>query len=279
MEHKVKTKKKFFRDDEENYIYHTVGQSSNPTIVLIYGYSGYHISLMEISELLMDDYYVVIPELPGWNDCPRFSDTLTINNYAKYLKKLCDHLAFKDISIFGHCEGAVVAIEFTYLYPERVKSVILASTPYLEGMFANKFYKYLADKTERSPRFVRPIFFFWRSRIITVPLDFLLIKNVSLLTKLQMAKSHIIRQSFQKEDSVQENWISLIRFNFNKLRNVKNQVHLIHGKKDIFISVGQVKKLQKILPNSTLDIISAAGHVPPTETPLELVNAMKKYLK
>src|SRR5438270_876571 len=97
---------------------------------------------------------------------------LTIHNYAKFFKRMLDSLNIEKVHLFGHCVGAVAAIEFAYLYPEKVTKLILVSVPYMGGMPVQAFYSFLAGMSERAPAFMKPVFFFWRSRLLTVPLDF-----------------------------------------------------------------------------------------------------------
>lgn len=267
-----------FELDGRRYLYWVQGDSNNPPLVLLYGFTGVAKDFIELADLLKDKYFIIIPEFPGWNGSSRLPAALTIHNYAKFFKKLFDHFGIPKISLFGHCLGTVVATEFTYLYPEMIKKTILVSTPYLGGSKAEKFQRFLMRRAEHSPQALRPIFFFWRSRIITVPLDFFAIKLPDLDKKLARIKEHIFKQPTEPEDILEENWISYIKFDFKKVKEIKLAVNLIHGAEDILISPNQAIKLQKLFPNASLDIIPTAGHVPPVETPVELGKLMRKYL-
>lgn len=263
---------------ENTYRYYIQEDSKNPPLILFYGYTGVHKDFLWLAEQLKKDFFIIIPEFPGWNKSPRFNEPLTVRNYAKHFKKLFEHLGIEKLNLFGHCFGAVVAIEYVYLYPETVRELILVSTPYLGGR-TERFHKFLVRMAERSPRSIRPVFFFWRSRLLSVPFDFYAIKLRSFEQKLARVKEHIFKQFFEPEDAVEENWISFIKFNFNKVKNIKHQVRLIHGAKDVLVSTTQATKLQKLLPRASLDIIVEAGHVPPVESPEELLALIRKYLK
>jgi pimeloyl-ACP methyl ester carboxylesterase len=260
------------------YPYWVKGDSKNPPLVLLYGFTGVAKDFIELSELLKDKYFIIIPEYPGWNGSPRFEDVLTIHNYAKFVKKLLTKIGYQQVNVFGHCLGAVVAIEFTYLYPETVSRLILVSTPYLSGSKAEKFQKFVMSLAERSPKSLRPVFFFWRSRVFAVPLDFFAIKVKNRRKKLARIKEHIFKQSFEPEDAVEENWISFVDFDFRKVKQINVPVYLIHGGEDIMIGPAQSMKLKRLFPKASLNIISQAGHVPPVETPKELAQLTHKYL-
>ncbi len=260
----------------ENYRYWVQGNTKNPPLVIFYGFTGVHKDFLEVARSLKDVYFVIIPEFPGWNNSPRFQEPLTIHNYAKFFKKMFDSLELLRITLLGHCVGAVVAIEFVSLYPQSVEQLILVSMPYLKGSLGQKLYSFLADISLHSPRIVRPAFFFWRSRILTVPLDFFVIKLKDFDKKIERIKDHIIRQPMQLEDAVEAEWTSFIKFNFEKVKQIKTPVRLIHGAEDLFISPQQALKFQKLLPDATLEIIPHAGHTPSVETPKELTELLLK---
>lgn len=263
--------------DGNSYLYWVVGDTNNPPLVLLYGFTGVAKDFIDLTNLLKDKYFIIIPEYPGWNGSPRFSGALTIHNYAKFFKKLIDYLGFSKINLFGHCLGAVAAIEFDYLYPEAVSKLILVSTPYL-GSKTEKFHKFLVRLAERSPKSIRPIYFFWRSRFFGIPFDFYSIKLRSFEKKMARIKEHIFKQPLEPQDAVEENWISFVKFNFKKVKEIKHQIHLIHGAEDILINPKQAVKLQRLFPKASLDLIPLAGHVPPVEAPEDLAKLINNYL-
>lgn len=270
--------KQYFSPDGNPYSYWVVGKTENPPIILLYGYTGVHEDFLALAETLKNNYFVIIPEYPGWNNVPRFKAKLTIHNYAQYFKALLDSLNIQKSIIIAHCMGSVIAIEFAYLYPYAVSKLILISPPYLRHTWAEKMYLLLAHKAKHASNKTKPLYFFWRSRLLTVPLDFFIIKTRSFSQKMDRIKDHIINQPKQNEDAVEEEWISFIDFNFEKAKNITAPVHIIHGEKDAFIPILQAEKLRNIFSSATLDIIPNAGHVPPVETPNELAQLISKYL-
>lgn len=270
--------KQVITSGEDEYIYWVAGEDTQPPLIILYGYTGVHEDFLEIVKALKERFFIVIPEHPGWNNAPRFKDPLTIHNYAVYIKKLCDLLEFKKIALVGHCVGSVIASEFTYLYPLSVSQLILISTPYLEGTWAQKMYGALAKGANHSPGFAKSFFFLWRSRPLNVPLDLFTIKLKDFRKKMQRIKDHIVKQPLQHEDAVEEEWLSFVGFDFNKVKKIAMPVHLIHGEKDMLLSCAQAEKFQRLFPSATLAIIPEAGHVPPVETPQALTKLLLESL-
>jgi pimeloyl-ACP methyl ester carboxylesterase len=268
-----------FALDGNEYTYWVAGDSSNRPLVILYGYTGVHEDFLELVRALKQTFYVIIPEYPGWNTVPRFPEPLTIHNYAVYFKMLCDHLQLEQsITVIGHCVGSVVAVEMAFVYPQKINQLILISIPYLEGTWAQKMYAGLAKGATFSPGFIKSFFFLWRSRPLSVPLDLFAIRTKSVRKKMQRIKEHILKQPLQREDAVEEEWLSFIAYDFRKVRELTLPVHLIHGEKDLLLHAAQARRFQEIIPSATLDSIPDAGHVPPVETPRELIKIIEKYL-
>lgn len=270
------TQKQFLIDGNRHY-YWVLGNQEKPALVIFYGYTGVHHDFLDMANSLQDKYFVVIPEFPGWEQSDRLSEPLTIANYTTYFKKLVDYLGLQSITVFGHCVGALVAIEYSVRYSELVDSVFLVSIPYLPGTLSHRFFTVMANLSDKVPRSIRPVFFFWRSRILAVPLDFKIIKLMTFKQKLVRVKSHIIDQPKQPEDSVEEEWISFIRFDFTICTKLNMPVHIIHGSDDEFISQTQVERLLPSFLDTTFDSIPKAGHVPPVESPNALIQLMLRY--
>lgn len=278
--------KKFVRSKEETFLfdgkiedhYWVVGNPKNPPLLLIHGFTGTHRNLLEMTEKLKEHFFVIVPDLPGWGASPRFAEHLTIHNYAKYLKELLDSIPIKKISIVGHCMGATLAIEFTYLYPEMVKKLILVSTPYLEGTMSSALFKHFSQWANHSPKKLRRLFYFWRFRGFGFPFAMVAMKYRTWHKKLKIEAEALADQSREHEDSVEEGWYSLVHYDYEKVKKITMPVHLLHGDEDILVSPEQAVKLQKLFPKATLDFLPHAGHVPPVETPQTLDSYIVKYL-
>ena len=72
-------------------------------------------------------YAVLVPALPGHvhSDGP----TLTsIESTAEWLQNIIESLDVDDVSIVGHSQGCLTAIEFASRYPERLRSISLIAS-------------------------------------------------------------------------------------------------------------------------------------------------------
>lgn len=88
---------------------------------------------------------------------------------------------------------------------------------------------------------------------------------------------YVLIQGEPNEDSIEETWRSLIRYDYKRIENVKVPVHIIHGDEDILVPKKQVQKLHQFIPSATLFYVLNCGHMPPVENPQDLAEAILQY--
>lgn len=261
------------------FAYWTCGNINKPALLLIPGFTGTHSALIPMTKPLKKAYFIIIPDLPGWGDSPRFKEQLSLGNYAQYIRKLIAYLKISKLSLVGHCMGSIITLEFAYQYPETVKKLVLVSPPYIQGTIAHRFFHHLAHLSRHSPKQIRPLFFFWRNRVFSFIIGLVMLRFRTLRRKLSVNLKTFKQYKSTHEDSVEENWTSFLDFNFEKARAIKAPTLTIHGKQDLIITPKQALKLTSLIPNSSFAFIPNAGHLPPVETPQELGRLIFDYLQ
>lgn len=255
----------------------TIGDKQNPPLLVVPGFTGTHTDLMPIAESLSQKYFVIVTDMPGWGESPRFSKELNVENYVTYLKSLIDQLGISKIAFFGHCMGATLGIEFANCYPENLKELFLLSAPYLGGTLYDKLLVFDADQAVRFPKKIRPLFYLWRNRYFGAAANIFVIRCVGKIRKLKLIMHYVLIQGEPNEDSIEEAWRSLMHYDYKKIGNIKAPVHIIHGNEDILITKKQVEKLRGFLPTATVDYVLNSGHMPPVENPQGVAEAILKY--
>lgn len=112
--------------------------SSNPNakvIILVHGYRGNHHGLEAIAGAL-DDFNVIIPDLPGFGESTPFAQNHTIERYAQWLGEFIAKLSPKQKPILlGHSFGSIVCSAFAS-QTDAIELLILenpVSAPALKG--------------------------------------------------------------------------------------------------------------------------------------------------
>ena len=259
--------------------YWVEGDSTHTPLILLSGFTGTHGDLLELARHLKDKFFLIMPEFPGWGESPEGNSRFTIEDYAKVVGKILSSNDYPKAVIVGHCMGATVAIECGVLFPEKIKQLILISPPYQNGTIGQTFFETMTKVSKRVPSYLRPLFFFWRSRVITVPMSFFVLQTRRFSRKLHIIGKTLTAQTHQDEHVLETNWNSLIMYNYQKACGVHLPVHIIHGEKDRLISPKQAIKLSCLFENVTIDLLPHAGHLPPVETPQALAREIKKYIR
>lgn len=276
-----KITKKTFRFEGKTYYYWVAGKRTSPPLLMIPGLTGTHGNLLELSYPLRENNYLIIPDLPGWGLSPRPKEALTIHYYARFFHALRKHLKLEKINIFSHCMGTAIAIEFAYLNPQSVNSLIMVSVPYEEGSWGYHILKFVSKLGEKVPRSLRPLFYIWRNKYINFITGFYILKFRSFKKKMRMLVEIFKEQEILDNQSFVESWLSLMDFDYAKLNNFdkKFPIHLIFGAQDHLIPKGQAIKFRSLISTrTTIDFIPEAGHLPPIETPGILAHLVSDHL-
>lgn len=100
---------------------------NGPAVVLIHGYPfNRSMWLEQISFLNNAGFRVLAPDLRGLGETKATADITTMEEMARDVAVLMDHLEIKRAAICGLSMGAYVAFEFVHLFPSRAFALILA---------------------------------------------------------------------------------------------------------------------------------------------------------
>jgi pimeloyl-ACP methyl ester carboxylesterase len=112
--------------------------SSNPdakVLIFIHGYRGNHHGLEAIAGAL-EDFHIIIPDLPGFGESTPFGEAHTIERYARWLEEFISKLSPKKKPILlGHSFGSIVCSAFAS-QTDLIELLILenpVSAPALKG--------------------------------------------------------------------------------------------------------------------------------------------------
>ena len=75
-----------------------------------------------------DDHRVVVPDLFGHGESAKPTGDYSLSSHAATLRDLLDHLGIERVSLVGHSLGGGIAMQFYYLFPDRVDRLVLVSS-------------------------------------------------------------------------------------------------------------------------------------------------------
>ena len=255
-----------FQVDNKNVFASNSGQDidkKKATIVLLHGSGLSHIvwSLTE-QYLSNQNYNVLAIDLPGHGnsegDCLK-----SIEEISDWLEKVFKELHVSELTIIGHSQGCLEALEYYSRYPKRVKDLIFIGGSYrmpvnqdlidLAESGDDKAVKLMMKWSyENSKRFIggNPV-----ERIINSSRD---IREV-LATDLVACNNY-------KNGS-------------EALRSIKCPTLLIFGELDKMVNLEKGKKFAELIPNSETHIIKDCGHMIMFEKAFEMREKIFEFLK
>ena len=103
-------------------------ESEGPVVVLIHGSPG---SSSDFDQMMatgaFPDRRVLIPDLPGFGRSTSSIPDYSLKSHAQYLLALLDQLRIEQVDLVGYSMGGGVALEFSALAPQRVRSITMLS--------------------------------------------------------------------------------------------------------------------------------------------------------
>ncbi len=194
---------------------------------------------------------------------PSFSMEL----FARDLADLMDFLGLDGIDLCGLSMGGYVAMAFLRSYPERVRSLILASTRATadppEGVEARRAVaeRVMAEgmeglAREMTPRLLGP----------EAPREVAeLVEEMIRGTRREVAAADSLAMAARPDSR-------------ELLARAGVPILVIHGAEDALVPVEQARAMAENIPGSLFRVIPGAGHLPPLEAPEAWAEAVGAFL-
>ena len=105
-----------------------VDSGSGPVVLFIHGILGSQRQWEHLVDVMDDDHRVVLPDLFGHGDSAKPVGDYSLSAHAAAMRDLLDHLGIERVTLVGHSLGGGIAMQFFYLFPERVERLVLVSS-------------------------------------------------------------------------------------------------------------------------------------------------------
>ena len=105
-----------------------VDSGSGPVVLFIHGILGSQRQWAHLVDKMDDDHRVLVPDLFGHGDSAKPLGDYSLSAHAAAMRDLLDHLEIKRVTLVGHSLGGGIAMQFYYLFPERVERLVLVDS-------------------------------------------------------------------------------------------------------------------------------------------------------
>ena len=122
----------FLINDNEVFLMDTgtTFDSNKHSVILLHGSGQSHIVWSLTTQYLSDQNYNVFAlDFPGHGNSEG-QCLESIEEMAEWLEKVVNKIGIQDLSLAGHSQGCLVALEYVNRYPEKVKNIIFVAGSY-----------------------------------------------------------------------------------------------------------------------------------------------------
>ena len=99
-----------------------------PAVMFIHGLTSSHRNWVHLVQKLDTDHRVVAPDLFGHGASDKLMGDYSLGAHAATLRDLLDRLDIDQVTLVGHSFGGGIAMQFCYLFPERVERLVLVAS-------------------------------------------------------------------------------------------------------------------------------------------------------
>ena len=255
-----------FEIDSKKVFLSDAGQSINKnkdSIVFLHGSGLSHIvwSLTE-QYLSNQDYNVLSIDLPGHGNSEGKS-LKSIEEISNWLEKVFNELNISDLTIIGHSQGCLEALEYCSKYPKRVKRLV-----FVGGSYRMPVNQDLIDLAQDGDDQAVKLMMKW-----------------SYKNSKKFIGGNPVEKIINSPRDIREILaIDLIACNNYKngseaLKSINCPTLFIFGELDKMVDLEKGKKFAELIPNSETQIIKDCGHMIMFEKAFEMREKISKFLK
>ena len=255
-----------FEVDNKKVFSSDIGQTfdeNKHTIILIHGSGQSHVVWSLTDQYLADEGFNVFAlDLPGHGNSE--GDSLkSIEDMSNWLNKVVKVIGIKDLTILGHSQGCLIALEYANRFPDNIKNLI-----FVAGSYQIPVNKSLIDLANSG--------------------DF---ESLNLMMKWgygyskQFIGGNPLQKILNSSREVREVLaVDLIACNnykngINCVKKVKCPTFFIFGELDKMIKLDKGKEFSGLINGSKTHIIKDCGHMIILENAFEMREQVAKFLK
>ena len=270
----------FVEVDGATIHYQEFGETTNPTLLLIHGYTASTYVWKTVAPLLADEnFHVVAVDLLGfgYSDKPAQFD-YTIASQARMIERLMNRLGIGKATIIGSSYGGAVASTLALDYAERLEKLVLVGAVCNDDVLRNPLLKLAAV----------PLL----GEILTpFLLDSKTLAKARMKQTLAPDSHHLITEErvesvirpLKAKDAHHSVLASGRSWEANRIQADAHLINqptlLIWGEDDTVIPVRNGQCLYDSILNSRLVVLKDCGHLPQEEKPERFVELVSEFCR
>ncbi|PDP88189.1 alpha/beta hydrolase [Glycomyces fuscus] len=215
-------------------------------------------------------YRVIAPDLRGYGSSTVVPGTTNLDTFARDLDALLDHLGLDVVSVVGLSMGGQIALELYRLFPDRVDSLTLAATnPRAETERGRAARVALAERlrAEGMRGYCEEVLvgMMTADNVRELPAVADHVRAMMYATPPEGAAAALLGRARRPD------YVPL-------LRRVSSPTLLVGGQYDVFTPPDLTESMHVLVPDSVVEIIEGAGHLPNLERPERFNEVLRRFL-
>ena len=249
--------------DGETWHYLEGGSPDAPVLLLLHGFGGDKDNWTRFSRMLVQDYRVLAPDLPGFGDSARHTDwDYSLAAQRDRLDGFVTALELGPLHIGGNSMGGHLAALYTPAHPEQVQSLALLNNGGIEAPEPSEMM--LAVGRGENPL------------VLSSPDDF--DRLLSFVSHKQPfvpwpAKGVLAEKTFENAAFNRYIFDALIDERRVPLEPLLGDIHqpvlIVWGEFDRVLDVSSIDVMKPLLPQAKVIVMQDTGHLPMLERPAE----------
>jgi 3-oxoadipate enol-lactonase len=239
-------------------------------VVLLHGFPFNRTMWREQAEVLSKKYRVIIPDLRAHGESSVGDESARIDDMARDVAALLDHLNVDRTIIGGLSMGGYVSLAFYRLFPLRVRVLVLADTrPQADTEEGKRNREQMAEKVLKEGM----------EALANAQLSKLL-APATLKDKPEVVQKvrDMIMTTKPEGAAAALKGLALRQDHTSFLPNILPPTLIIVGREDAITPVSDAELMHREIRGSRLEIIEGAGHVSNLEQPTEFNRAIVDFL-
>ena len=233
------------------------------TIILIHGAGQSHIVWSLTEEYLSNQGYNVFSlDLPGHGNSEEESLN-SIEKIADWLEKVITKIGIDELTILGHSQGCLIALEYNYKFSKKVKNLIFVAGSYKLPVNQDLIDLSLSGDMESLNLIMKWGYGHSKQFIGGNPLSKIL------------NSTREIREILAIDLIACNNYKNGIK----AIKRIKCPTLFIFGELDKMIAVDKGKEFAALVPNSKIHVIKNCGHMIMLENAFEMREKVVEFLK
>ncbi len=233
------------------------------TIILLHGSGQSHVVWSLTDQYLADEGYNIFTlDLQGHGNSEG-SSLKSIEDMAEWLNKVVKLIGIKDLTLLGHSQGCLVALEYSKRFPENIKNLIFVAGSYQIPVNKSLIDLAQAGNFESLNLMMKWGYGYSKQFIGGNPLQKIL--NSSREIREVLAVDLIACNNYKN--------------GINCVKNIKCPTFFIFGELDKMIKLDIGKEFSGLINGAKTHIIKDCGHMIILENAFEMREQIAKFLK